>query len=86
MTLNLVAFCPNRNENAGRAGQAPNSSLQLQTVRPGNLADPKEKDPNADLFSDASGSAQLTFNGVTDKVWSQFRGGKKYQITITEID
>jgi hypothetical protein len=86
MTLTLVAFCPNRTEGAGRPGQPPNNAIQLQAVRAGNLSDPKEKDPNEAHFTDGSGSAHITLNGLTDKVWSQFRGGRKYKITIEEAE
>lgn len=81
----VIAYCPQKSENAGRPGHRGMQHVQLNAIRPAQL-EKDEKDPNAAHFVDASGGLQVTMSGVSDKTAAAFRGGGKYEITIREIE
>lgn len=80
----FIAFCPQKGEHAGRPG-VPTNNVQLVAVRPGHFP-VGEADPNGALFADSNGSVSVTLNGLTPVEAAKYSGGKKYEITIREIE
>lgn len=82
----FVAFCPQKAENANRPGSSAINTVSLMAVRPGHLGK-DEKDPNAALFADDNdGGISITLSGLATAEAAKYRGGKKYQVTITELE
>lgn len=79
--LTFVTFCQ---RNTSETGQPGNSSRHLHLTHVRKEHD--EKDPNGALFDGPNGNFNVAGNSVTAEVAAKFTTGKKYKITVDEID
>lgn len=83
MPLTIVFFCPQKSQHASRPGSAVNNA-QLVAVMPGHVGE-KDVAPNKDIFANSNGSAQVSFNGLTDQSMAELESGKRYEVTFKEV-
>lgn len=87
--VTLQVFCQTKTDNAGRPGEAGRIDLAFAAVRPSHLRTTKEpnpEEPNPDVFVNENAGAVFNFGDVTDEFAAKFRRGKRYAITITELE
>lgn len=88
-TITLDYFCQTKNDNAGRPGESGRIDITLAAVRPSHLRtseDQNPKDPNPGVFANENSGGNANFGDVTDEFAAKFKRGKKYRMTITEIE
>lgn len=81
----IIAFCPSKTESTSKPSLPVQYSALLQALRPEHL-EAKEEDPNAGVFADSGGNASINFQRLTADERDKFISGKKYKITIEEIE
>lgn len=74
-------FCPQEVVSAGAPGAAVNRQVRLQTE---SLT--KETDLSTTIFDSVRGGAALTFTNLSEDAKSAFLSGKKYRVSIEQID